>query len=343
MKKVDLITGFLGSGKTTFLKNYVKYLVSKGEKVGIIENDYGAISVDLMLLHEELGDLCQIGMIVAGDMDCYRRRFKTKLISMGMMGVDRIIVEPSGIYDVDEFFDILHEEPVEGKYEVGNVIAVVDSVMETEMSEDSKYILSTQTADAGIVVFSKTDLLQGELRKSLNQTIIFLNNILEENKCNRRYNLISATEGPVYINEKKDIIAGDRALFGEAEYKLISECGYKTESYLKKHISDNNKYRSLFFYNLKIKKESIEKMTGELFEASHTGHIYRIKGYLKIDNNWYELNITPQKSEINIQKEGQEVITVIGEDMQEKTIVDIIGRYSESDDFIHGKTSHLSH
>lgn len=43
MIKVDLITGFLGSGKTTFIRKYASYLVEKGMKVGIIENDFGAI------------------------------------------------------------------------------------------------------------------------------------------------------------------------------------------------------------------------------------------------------------------------------------------------------------
>ena len=38
--------------------------------------------------------------------------FKTKLIAMGMCGYDRVIVEPSGIFDVDEFFDALHVETI---------------------------------------------------------------------------------------------------------------------------------------------------------------------------------------------------------------------------------------
>ena len=44
--------------------------------------------------------------MVAGacDKDCHQRRFKTKLISMGMRDFDRVLVEPSGIFDVEEFF-----------------------------------------------------------------------------------------------------------------------------------------------------------------------------------------------------------------------------------------------
>ena len=50
MIKIDLITGFLGSGKTTFIKKYADYLIRQGEKIGILENDFGAVNVDLMLL-----------------------------------------------------------------------------------------------------------------------------------------------------------------------------------------------------------------------------------------------------------------------------------------------------
>lgn len=41
MVKVDLITGFLGSGKTTFIKKYATYLINQGYKVGIIERFLG--------------------------------------------------------------------------------------------------------------------------------------------------------------------------------------------------------------------------------------------------------------------------------------------------------------
>ena len=104
MIKVDLITGFLGSGKTTFIKEYVNYLISKGENIGIIENDYGAVNVDMLLLEDAIGEDADLEMVAGGcDYDCHRRRFKTKLIALGMLGYDRVLIEPSGIYDVDEF------------------------------------------------------------------------------------------------------------------------------------------------------------------------------------------------------------------------------------------------
>ncbi len=56
MIKIDLITGFLGSGKTTFIKEYAKYLIDSGEKICILENDYGAVNVDMVLLQDLFGD-----------------------------------------------------------------------------------------------------------------------------------------------------------------------------------------------------------------------------------------------------------------------------------------------
>ena len=50
MIKIDLITGFLGAGKTTFIETYARWLMARGEKIGILENDYGAVNVDRLLL-----------------------------------------------------------------------------------------------------------------------------------------------------------------------------------------------------------------------------------------------------------------------------------------------------
>ena len=58
MVTIDLITGFLGSGKTTFIKRYAKYLMDQGLNIGILENDFGAVNVDMLLLQELMGDKC---------------------------------------------------------------------------------------------------------------------------------------------------------------------------------------------------------------------------------------------------------------------------------------------
>ena len=154
--KVDLVTGFLGAGKTTFIKKYARYLLDKGCKIGVLENDFGAVNVDMLLLQELLDENCDLEMVSAADKDCHRRRFKTKLIAMGMRGLDRVIVEPSGIYEADEFFDVLREEPLDNWYEIGSVITIADACLDTNLSEASDYLLASQLSEAGIVLMSRS-------------------------------------------------------------------------------------------------------------------------------------------------------------------------------------------
>ena len=177
MVTIDLITGFLGSGKTTFLKKYAEYLMNQGLHIGILENDFGAINVDMLMLHELRGDQCELEMIAGGcDAESHRRRFRTKLISMRMCGYDRVLVEPSGIYDVDEFFDVLREEPLDQWYEIGNVIAILDARLEDNLSEQADYLLASEAANAGKVILSHAD---AATREQCEDTVAHLNRALE--------------------------------------------------------------------------------------------------------------------------------------------------------------------
>ena len=74
-----------------------------------------------------------------------------------MCGYDRVIVEPSGIYDVDEFFDVLHDEPLDKWYEIGNVITIVDAKLEPELSEEADYLLASEAANAGSIILSRAE------------------------------------------------------------------------------------------------------------------------------------------------------------------------------------------
>ena len=156
MVQVDLITGFLGAGKTTFLRRYIRYLVEQGHNVCILENDFGAVNVDAMLVQDLLGPRCDLETISGGcDCDTHQRRMRTKLIAMAMRGFDRVVVEPSGIFDVDEFFDVLRDDPLDRWYQIGNVIAIVDALLPETLSPQADYLLASETANAGRVLLSR--------------------------------------------------------------------------------------------------------------------------------------------------------------------------------------------
>lgn len=297
MIKIDLITGFLGSGKTTFLKKYAAYWLRQGLKVGILENDFGAVNVDMMLLRDLLGDNCDLEMIAGGcDYDCHVRRFRTKLISFAMQGMDRVLVEPSGIFDVDEFFDILRDEPIDGWYEIGSVIAVVDARLEEDLTEESEYLLTSQIAEAGTVILSRTQEASPE---EIGRTIAHMNRAMKRFMCSRHF--------------ENEILAKDWADLTDGDFAAIGASGYRPEAHVKLPVADSNSFGSVYCFNVKLSPAALKERVRTLMNDDSLGKVFRVKGFVRDGEEWAELNATKQDISVKRVGAGQEIVIVIGE------------------------------
>ncbi len=305
MVKIDLITGFLGSGKTTFLRKYAEYLIKKKNMhIGIIENDYGAINVDMMLLQDLEGDQCELEMVIGGDLECHRRRFKTKLISFGMLGLDRVLVEPSGIYDVDEFFDLLYEEPLTRWFEPGTVISIVNASLDEGLSKESDYLLASQNALAGKIVLSRVQEAKGG---DIEKTTDHLSRALSEFQASR-------------VLVPDDILAKDWTELTDQDFEGILESGYVPADYRKMMVDRSSHYQSYFYMDLRPSKEELLSTVNKLFSDPTCGHIIRVKGFVPDKDGWLELNATEKEINLASVSKGQAVIIVIGENMDKEKI-----------------------
>ena len=311
MIKLDLVTGFLGAGKTTFIKAYAQYLLEKGEKICIIENDFGAINVDMVLLKELESEKCSLEMIVGGDGDAaHKRRLKTKLISMGMLGYDRVIIEPSGIFDMDEFFDLTYEEPLDRWYEIGNVITLVNPRQGKELSQKSRYILMSEVADAGIVVMSRADEATDQEKSSLLELI---NKSMEEYSCSVRLYREKVLDKPIEGFEKED-------------FEKISNCGFNKNSFIKNPIDQNNDYQTIFFFDYEMEYEELSEKIKQVFADKDCGKIHRIKGIVKAKNGvTYEINSTSYEIKTSMVQTERPVLIVIGEVLNKEGISKYLG------------------
>ena len=306
MVKIDLITGFLGSGKTTFIREYAKYLMSKGEKICIIENDYGAVNIDMVLLQDLLGDNCNLEMIVGGDgKEAHRRRFRTKLISMGMSGYDRVIIEPSGIYDADEFFDVLYDEPLDRWYEIGSVISIVDAESVLLLEGTSKYLFMSEIAWAGKLLISKVDETT-----DVDQIHAFINATMEEYGCSARFQL-------------KDIYSKAFDSFSQEEFDLIENAGYRRSSYAKMQI-DDSQYQPLFYFDVEMDEALLKETARKLLADERAGKVIRIKGFVKTsDSAQVEINATQKEIKIEPVTSSRNAIIIIGEHLDKDYINEI--------------------
>ena len=307
MITIDLITGFLGSGKTTFIKKYARWLVAKGERVCILENDYGAINIDRVLLQDLLGPNCELEMVVGGDgAEAHQRRFRTKLISMAMLGYTRVLVEPSGIYDVDEFFDTLYEEPLDRWYELDSVLTIIDARLDPGLSPASRYLLASEAANAGKIILSK--LSEDTQNDTIAQTLALLNQAMEEVQCSRRFS---------YPN---DVLAKPWDQLEDADFQMLEAAGYRHVSFLKKAISEEDAYQSLFYMHYETTPEDLRARVLKLLEDPAAGHVLRIKGF----SSGLELNVTKDERHFRpLTAPTEDVIIVIGEALRK----DIVAGY----------------
>lgn len=305
MVKVDLITGFLGAGKTTFIRKYARYLMDQGMNIGILENDLGAINVDMMLLHDLEGEQCELEMVSGGcDRDCYKRRFKTKLIAMGMCGYDRVLIEPSGVFDVDDFFDTLYEEPLDRWYQIGNVITVVDAALQTDLSREADYVLASEAADAGCVLLSRS---QEVTEEQIQDTIRHLNRALKDIQCKRVL--------------KDEIFVKNWEEFTGEDFQRILTSGYVAESYQKMSLEDSDIFDSLNFMNHGLSESEMQHTAEQILKDPACGTVLRIKGFCqKEDKTWVELNATHHETLLRKTEAGQEVLIVIGQKLNEERI-----------------------
>ena len=292
MIKIDLVTGLLGSGKTTFIKNYINYLKSKNNKICIIVNDYGAVNVDTMILNT-LG--VDIESIASGcDYDCHIRRFKTKLITIIMKHYDYVIVEPSGIFDTDEFFDLMYEDIIESNYEINNVFCLYD-INNINLSKEEEYFFVSQSSSARKIIVTKRD------NRNMSINLDYLNSIYKKFKSNR-------------ILKESDILYND-----SIDYTSLN-LGYCNYDHIKLQLINQNSFESVYILDKDINKTRLKSIVNELFKNDIYGNIIRVKGFI-YDTEFFEVNITKDNYLCQTIDNGQKVLIVIGYNLNKDLII----------------------
>ncbi len=169
---LQLVTGFLGSGKTTFLKNYLKNFAA-GKRIGIIQNEFAPVNVDANELRGEQGQyeilevnngsvfcVCLLGSFIGS-----LARF------INEVQPDELLLEASGMSDPVSIGQILQAEKLRGKVFLDYIWCLVDAVNFERISKLQSRI-NHQVRMADTIVLNKIDLagekqgaITAELRK----------------------------------------------------------------------------------------------------------------------------------------------------------------------------------
>ena len=232
------------------------------------------------------------------------QRPTTRRIVGMVVGFDRVLVEPSGIFDVDEFFDVLRDDPLDRWYTIGNVIAIVDALLPETLSPQADYILASETANAGLVLLSRSQLATDA---QCSAAKAHLARALAACKCSRTL-------------KEKEIWVKDWNTLTDAEMAQIAACGHRQASCEKLHFDEHKAFSSAYFLEIGLDRETLSRNIPKLFTAPACGRVLRVKGFVPKDGKWYELNATAEGLTASPIPQGQEVLIVIGEGLQKEAI-----------------------
>lgn len=257
--KLYLLTGFLGSGKTTFLTSVLNDL--QGNKVAVIMNEFGKVGIDGTIIKRDDMELVEInrGSIFCS---CLQLSFVSALVEMADREMDYVFVESSGLADpsnIGEFLDAVTVAKGD-VYDYSGAICLVDGLNFLDQVKDIETV-ERQLKFAHLVLISKVDLIDEEK--------------LERVKSRVRE-----------INEKVIIV---ESINGEIDFDFL-EKDLVADGWLGSEETTNtpeNKPKTLTLtYDKSLSKDKLTQFLDMIKKDS-----YRIKGFFKLDDGWKQVDV----------------------------------------------------
>ncbi len=158
MVKVDIISGFLGAGKTTLIKKLLESKI-KNEKKVLIENEFGEISVDGSFLKESGIEIKEIN---AGCICCSLVGDFTKSIKevITKFNPERIIIEPSGVGKLSDIINAIKKADIE-ELKINMLVTIVDGLKAKLYLKNFGEFFLDQIEFANSIIISKLDKAKG--------------------------------------------------------------------------------------------------------------------------------------------------------------------------------------
>ena len=356
MTKIDIISGFLGAGKTTFIKKLLEEAIA-GEQVVLIENEFGQIGIDGGFLKNsgieirEMNSGC-ICCSLVGDFGKSLEEVLTKYQP------DRVIIEPSGVGKLSDVMKAVRDVASTLDVVLNSAVTIVDASKCKMYMKNFGEFFNNQIENAGTVVLSRTDVVDAakvqqdvELIREHNASASIVTT-----PCSQ----LSGAQ-LLEIIEKPDTMAED--LMREVEERRAHEaehdhehhhhhhddddececgchdhdhehhhhhddddcdCGCHDHDHHHHHHHADEVFTSWGMENVApCKKEELEAFLQDLSKGDVYGQVLRAKGMIpsETEGEWYYFDLVPEEYEI---RKGQPDYTgkvcVIGAKLDEEAL-----------------------
>lgn len=263
MTTIYLVTGFLGAGKTTFLRDR---LAAASARTGVLVNDFGKINFDGLQMQRQGLEMVELsnGSIFCA---CLKDAFVDGLVHLVEQKLDEIYIESSGLADPSDMGRVLASvdlRKTRGDFRYGGAICLVDSLFFPKVLPKMVSV-ERQIRHSHLVLVNKTDLIDAEQLAHVHAKVLELN---------PRAQLIDTTYGQV------DFPAVQIDVFPIADEETTNK------------ISTRNKNLVLHFIQVP------ERHQIEAFLAQLGGLFFRIKGVVKLAGDFYQIDQVNQQLQI---------------------------------------------
>ena len=317
MTKIDIISGFLGAGKTTLIKKLLSDAY-KGEQVVLIENEFGEIGIDGGFLKEagieirEMNSGC-ICCSLVGDFG------KSLHEVVDTYHPDRILIEPSGVGKLSDVIKAVQDVQGEIDAELNSFTTVVDVTKCKIYRKNFGEFFSNQIEYAGAVILSRTDKAKPE---KIQESVALLREL------NEKAPIITTPIEQLPGEKILETMESSKSL----EDELLAEVSKEAHDHGHHHHDHEGHHHADEVFTSWGKetihtytKDEVSAILKTLEEDGSYGNVLRAKGMVAgADGEWIYFDMVPEEHEVRTgAPEYTGRICVIGAELNEDKLAEL--------------------
>ena len=332
MTKIDIISGFLGAGKTTFIKKLLEEAIA-GEQVVLIENEFGEIGIDGGFLKDSGIEIREMnsGCICCSLVGDFGRSLEEVLTKYQP---DRVIIEPSGVGKLSDVMKAVRDVAANLDVALNSAVTVVDASKCKMYMKNFGEFFNNQVAYAGTIILSRTDVEDVKkvdaavkmLREANPKAVIVTTPVSQLTGAQ----LLEIIEKPDTMEEElmKEALEAfeehhhhhDHEHEHHHEHGEECSCGCGHDHH---HHHADEVFSSWGTEHVQpISREELEKILDELAYGADYGDVLRSKGMVPgTEGQWFYFDLVPEEYEIrtgNPDYTGK--VCVIGANLKEEEL-----------------------
>lgn len=314
---VDIVFGFLGSGKTTFI---IRALEKWGaeEKIVVLVNEFGDVGIDGDLLTGQGGDVVEMP---SGCICCtLQADFRSQMLEISKaINPERVIIEPTGVATIAQIRSIVEAELFEDAIEKINNILIADATGFMGLYKANRHFVESQVKNAQLALLNKCDrvdkrkamVTQGAILAINPEMTVLMTEFGAVDWAEYQFALSTAPLSKEDVWKEEDHLAQITATGGESHPHLHEEedaLGYESFGSVYGDLSFDQGRLEGFFQELNASKSGM-------------GEVVRAKGIFRVGDRWTLMELASGEfSSQPVRNSNESKVSIIGQGLDREMI-----------------------